>query len=57
MQRAVRNLLSTPEVRQAFTQRLMVSPHYMSDQEVAQRQRAELSYWEPVIKASGFKPE
>jgi tripartite-type tricarboxylate transporter receptor subunit TctC len=57
MQRAVRKLLSTPEVRQAFTQRLMVSPHYMSDQEVAQRQRAELAYWEPVIKASGFKPE
>jgi tripartite-type tricarboxylate transporter receptor subunit TctC len=57
VQRAVQKLLATPEVGQAFTQRLMVSPRYMNDQEVAQRQRKELAVWKPVIEASGFKPE
>ena len=32
-------------------------PHYLNGQEMAQRQRTELAFWEPIIKASGFKPE
>ena len=57
MQHAVQQVLAMPEVRQAYTQRLTVSPRFMDDHEVARRQRDELAFWEPVIKASGFKPE
>ena len=57
MQRALQKILATPQVRETLTTRLAVSPHYMNAQEMAQRQRAELAAWEPVIKASGFKPE
>ena len=57
MQRALRRVLATPQVRDALIARLSVMPHYLNGQEMAQRQRSELALWEPVIKASGFKPE
>ena len=40
MERALQKILSTPEVREVLMQRLMVSPHFMNAQEMAQRQRA-----------------
>jgi tripartite-type tricarboxylate transporter receptor subunit TctC len=57
MQRALKKVLATPQVRNALTARLSVSPHFLGGVEMAQRQRAELAVWEPVIRASGFKPE
>ena len=57
MQRALQKVLATPQVRDALTTRLSVTPHYLNGEQMAQRQRTELAVWEPVIKASGFKPE
>jgi tripartite-type tricarboxylate transporter receptor subunit TctC len=57
MQRAVQRILAQPEVQTAMTQRLWVQPHFLGAAEMTQLQRAELAHWEPIIKASGFKPE
>lgn len=57
MQQALQKVLALPVVREAMTTRLSVLPDYRDDVQTAQRQRAELAAWEPVIKASGFKPE
>jgi hypothetical protein len=35
----------------------MVTPAWLSGPEMAAQQKAELAHWEPIIKASGFKPE
>jgi tripartite-type tricarboxylate transporter receptor subunit TctC len=57
MQNAVRRILEMPQVRETMMTRLSVLPRYMDAEEMARRQRAELADWEPVIKASGFKPD
>ena len=57
MQRALQKVLATPQVRDALVTRLSVMPDYLNGQQMAKRQRDELAVWEPVIKASGFKPE
>jgi tripartite-type tricarboxylate transporter receptor subunit TctC len=57
MQDAIQKVLALPQVREALTTRLSVMPDYRDDQQTAARQRAELAAWEPVVKASGFKPE
>ena len=38
-------------------QRLWVHPRYRNGAEMDALQRAELAHWEPIIKASGFKPD
>ncbi len=57
MQRAVQKVLATPEMRELLMSKLAAVPHFRSSAEMERAQRAELAYWEPVIKASGFKPE
>jgi len=57
MQRALQRVLAQPSVRELLTTRLMVWPRYLGGAEMAALQRAELAHWEPIIKASGFKPE
>ena len=57
MQRAVQKILAQPDVRDIFTTKLAITPDFRNAQETAQRQRAELTTWEPIVKASGFKPE
>lgn len=57
MQNAIRQVLQMPEVREIMSQRLAVHPHFRSGAELDALQRAELTHWEPIIKASGFKPE
>lgn len=57
MQRAVQKVLALPEVRETMSARLWVQPHYRATAEMAALQRAELAHWDPIIKASGFKPE
>jgi tripartite-type tricarboxylate transporter receptor subunit TctC len=57
MQKALQQVLQMPDVRDLLSQRLLVHPHYRSGAELDALQRAELAHWEPIIKASGFKPE
>lgn len=57
MQQALRKILSMPQTTEFLTKRLAVVPDFLDAQDMARRQRAELATWEPIIKASGFKPE
>lgn len=54
---AVRTLLSSPEVQDVLAKRLKVQPTFRDGAETAAVQRAELAFWAPIIKASGFKPQ
>ncbi len=57
VQRAVQQALQQPDVRETLSQKLAAHPHFRSGVELDALQRAELAHWEPIIKASGFKPE
>lgn len=57
MQNALQQALQLPELRQLLSQLLMVHPQFRTGTEMDALQRAELAHWEPIIKASGFKPE
>ena len=57
MQQALQKILATPQVRDYLMTRLAVEPHYRGAAEMAQAQRDEMATWEPIIKASGFKPD
>ena len=57
MQQAIQKVLAQPGVREYLTTRLAVTPHYRNAEEMAQAQREEIATYEPIIKASGFKPE
>jgi tripartite-type tricarboxylate transporter receptor subunit TctC len=57
MQGAVRQVLQMPEVQEQLSQRLFVEPHFRTGSELEAVQREELAHWEPIIRASGFKPE
>lgn len=57
MQNAVRKVLEMPDVKEFMTSRLNVVPTFRTGAEVARIQAAEVKYWEPIVKASGFKPE
>jgi tripartite-type tricarboxylate transporter receptor subunit TctC len=57
VQNAIRQALQMPEVREVMTQKLWAYPLFRNGTELEAVQRAELAHWEPIIKASGFKPE
>jgi tripartite-type tricarboxylate transporter receptor subunit TctC len=57
MQHALQKVLAQPAVREHFMSRLAASPDFKPAGEMAALQQAELAHWEPIIKASGFKPE
>ena len=57
MQKALQQALQAPEVKGPLTQQLWVQPQFRNGVEMDALQRAELAHWEPIIKASGFKPE
>jgi tripartite-type tricarboxylate transporter receptor subunit TctC len=57
VQRAVQKILALPEVQQTLSGKLSVQPHFRDGRAMAALQREELAHWEPIIKASGFKPE
>ncbi len=57
MQRAVQQALQQPDISETLAQKLWAHPHFRSGTELDALQRAELAHWEPIIKASGFKPE
>lgn len=57
MEKAIQQVLQMPEVKEVMSQKLLVHPVFRSGAELDALQRAELAHWEPIIKASGFKPE
>ena len=57
MEKAIQQVLQLPEVKEVMSQRLLVHPVFRNGTELDALQRAELAHWEPIIKASGFKPE
>ncbi|OOG53237.1 tripartite tricarboxylate transporter substrate-binding protein [Polaromonas sp. C04] len=57
IQQALQKILANPQVKDDLMTRLAVMPHYRNAQEMAKAQRDELATWEPIVKASGFKPE
>jgi tripartite-type tricarboxylate transporter receptor subunit TctC len=57
MEKAIAQVLQMPEVKEVLSQRLMVNPVFRNSGQMDALQRAELAHWEPIIKASGFKPE
>lgn len=57
MQKAIQQVLQMPEVKEQMTKNLWVYPQFRTGAEVDALERAELAHWEPIIKASGFKPE
>jgi len=57
VQNAVRQILQMPDVQQQLSQKLWAHPQFRTGPELEAVQRAELAHWEPIIKASGFKPE
>ena len=57
MEKAIAQVLQMPEVKDVLSQRLMVNPVFRNGTQMDALQRAELTHWEPIIKASGFKAE
>lgn len=57
MEKAIAQVLQMPDVKEILSQRLMVHPLFRSAAQMDALQRAELAHWEPIIRASGFKPE
>lgn len=57
MQQALQKILSNPQVKEFLMTNLAVMPHFRNAKEMEQTQRDELATWEPIVKASGFKPE
>jgi tripartite-type tricarboxylate transporter receptor subunit TctC len=57
MQQALGRILARPQVAEHLRTRLSVVPRFLDAAEMEREQRKELAAWEPIIKASGFKPE
>jgi tripartite-type tricarboxylate transporter receptor subunit TctC len=57
MQDAVQKVLEMPDVREFMASRLNVIPTFRNATELTRAQEAEMQYWEPIIKTSGFKPD
>lgn len=57
MRMALQRVLSAPATRELLMTRLACVPAYRDGAEMARLQKAELEAWEPIIRASGFKPE
>jgi tripartite-type tricarboxylate transporter receptor subunit TctC len=57
MQAALQKVVANPQVREILINRLAVEPNFRNAREMAQAQRDELAIWEPIIKASGFRPD
>lgn len=57
MQRALRTLLATADMRALLAGRLNVEADFRDARAMEAAQRAEIAYWGPIIRASGFKPK
>jgi tripartite-type tricarboxylate transporter receptor subunit TctC len=50
-------VLAQPDVKELMMGKFLQVADYKSGTEVDKQLRAELAYWGPVIKASGFTPQ
>lgn len=57
MQVALKQVLEQPEVKELIVSKFVQVSDFRSTAEVDKQLRAELAYWGPVIKASGFTPQ
>lgn len=57
MENALKYALALPEVRDVLINKATLNPDFRSSADMDKLQRAELAYWGPIIKATGFKPE
>lgn len=57
MAAALKKVLEMPDVQQAMTTRLNVQPKFFAGAEVLRLLDEEITLWDGVIKASGFKPQ
>ena len=57
MRSALQKVLAAPAMRDLLMNKLACVPAFRDGAEMARLQRAELEAWEPIIRASGFKPE
>jgi len=57
VQQALQKILTNAQVKDYLMTRLAVEPHFRNADEMAKTQREEIATWEPIIKASGFKPD
>lgn len=57
VQNALKYALELPEVRETFVSKATLTPDFRPAAEMDKLQRAELAYWGPIIKATGFTPE
>ncbi len=56
MEAALRKVLQKPEVQAAIVKMTMLTPRFVSGQQMEKSLREDLAYWEGVIKASGYVP-
>ena len=56
MQAAIRFVLDLPEVKDIIMSKFLQVAEYRGGADVDKQLKAELGFWGPVIKASGFKP-
>lgn len=54
---ALKKVLEMPDMQQAMTTKLNVQPKFLAGDEVLRLLDEELTLWDGVIKASGFKPQ
>ena len=57
MRSPLQKVLAAPAMRDLLMNKLACVPAFRDGAEMARLQRAELEAWEPIIRASGFKPE
>lgn len=56
MESALKKVLSMQSVQDRLRTSVVVTPDFASGADLDQQLRASLSFWEPIIKKSGFKP-
>lgn len=57
LQDALRQVLAMPDVKDTLLTKFLQVPDFRPGSEVDKSLQAELAHWEPIIKASGFKPQ
>lgn len=57
LQEALKQVLAMPDVKDTLLTKFLQVPDFRPGSEVDKTLQAELAHWEPIIKASGFKPQ
>lgn len=57
LQEALKQVLAMPDVKDTLLTKFLQVPDFRPGSEVDRTLQAELAHWEPIIKASGFKPQ